>query len=227
MGYWNWLMFSDGGLLARVGVGVAIFAILAGYDLRKNGRAATRWREYAFLVVCVVTAMVYGVVNDLLTSSVSWEYFYYGKGLSSQLGAAVPPDLHEMHLAAAIVGIKATWSAGLLIGVAILLANNPSKSLPRLRNRSLLRLLPLVVAMTMLGAVFGGVAGRLGLPALWNHDFAMMLRRNEMRPERFMIAYGVHLGGYIGGFFAMILAVWRVRRRRRLLNSARLAHVEV
>jgi len=214
--FWNWLILSDAGLFLRIAVGVCIFAVFALVDLRKNRAAATRWREYAFLLTCVLAAIAYGAMNDQLTSAISWEYFYYGKDLANQLGAQVPPDPLKLHLAAAIVGIKATWSAGLLIGVAMLLANNPSKCLPRLRNRSLLRALPLVLLLTLLFAAAGAIAGRFALPALWNSDFADMLRRNEMRPRRFMTVYGIHLGGYIGGLLGMLAAVWRIRLRRRL-----------
>jgi glucan phosphoethanolaminetransferase (alkaline phosphatase superfamily) len=213
--FWNWLTFSDSGLLFRIGVGVAIFAVLAISDLRKNRAAATRWREYSFLVICVLLALVYGLINDALTSSISWEYFYYGKDLAAQLGPQVPPDPMKLHLAAAVIGMKATWSAGLVIGVALLLANNPSRRLPRLRNRSLLRWLLLVLLLTLLFAAAGAIAGHFALPALWNSDFAAMFHRNEMRPRRFMTAYGIHLGSYIGGLLGMLAAAWRIRLQRR------------
>src|SRR4051812_27767308 len=131
MPFWTWLIHSTPGLLTRIAAGVAIFAALAIHDLHKNRNRATRWREYAFLLICVLAAMTYGVINDQITSAISWEYFYYGKDLAAELGPATPPDPRALHLAAAVVGIKATWSAGLLIGVAILLSNNPSKSLPQ------------------------------------------------------------------------------------------------
>jgi hypothetical protein len=215
MQFWNWLILSNAGLLLRIAVGVAIFAALALSDLRKNRAAATRWREYVFLIICVLAAMAYGAINDQLTSAISWEYFYYGKDIAAQLGPQIPPDPLKLHLAAAIVGMKATWSAGLIIGVALLIANNPSKRIPRLRNRSLVRSLPLVLLLTLLCAAAGAIAGHFTLPALWNSDFAAMLRRNEMRPRHFMTAYGIHLGGYIGGLIGMLAAVWRIRLRRR------------
>src|SRR4051794_25441713 len=125
MPFWTWLIHSTAGLFARIAAGIAIFAGLAIVDWRKHGSKATRWREYAFLVTGVIVAMLYGVVNGQITCTISWEYFYYGKELAAELGPTTPPDSPRLHLAAAIVGMKATWSAGLLIGVAILLANNP------------------------------------------------------------------------------------------------------
>ena len=212
---WDWLIHSDAGLALRIGVGAAIFAILALIDLARNGRHATRWREYALLLIAAVVAMAFGAINDVITSSISWEYFYYGKGLSEQLGPTVPPDPSRLQAAAALVGVKASWSAGLIIAVALLLANNPSKRLPRLRNRSLLIYLPIALTCVIVGGVLGGLTGYAGLPTHWNTDFAEMLQRDEMRPRRFMATYGVHLGEYLGGAVGMILALGLIRRRRR------------
>src|SRR5437868_15408094 len=139
---WTWWTNSTAGLWARIAIGVLIFAALAWWDYRRNRDQATRWREYLVLVACTLGAMAYGIVNDQITSTISWEYFYYGKDLADTLGPHLPPDSIKLHLAAALVGIQATWSAGLIIGVALLVANNPSKTLPRLPNTALLNQLP-------------------------------------------------------------------------------------
>lgn len=212
---WTWLIDSTAGLLLRIGIGVVIFALLALGDLRRHRRRATRWREHAFLFLCVLFALLYGIINDQITSALSWEYFYYGKDLAAELGPQTPPDPCRLHLAAAVVGMKATWSAGLLIGVALLVANNPSKRFPRLRNRELIAQLPLLLLVTAVVAALGAIAGHFALPARWNEDFAEMLRRREMRPRRFMTAYGIHLGGYLGGAAATVIAVCRIRLQRR------------
>jgi len=215
---WSWLR-SDAGLIARIAIGATIFAALAIYDYARNREQATRWREYAILLVAVMAAMAYGVINDQITSSISWEYFYYGKDLAEQLGPKTPPDPVKLHWAAAMVGMKATWTAGLIIAVALLLSNNPEKNLGRLPIASLGKFLPMVLIVTLSGAALGATAGSLGLPARWDEDFAAMLRRDEMRPRRFMMVYGIHLGGYAGGAVGTIVAVWRIRRRRKALGG--------
>src|SRR6266446_6393487 len=116
MGGWDGWLRSDAGLLARVAIGVGIFAVLAAADVARHGRAATRWREYAFLVIAVSAALAYGIANDAIASGISWEYFYYGKGLERQLGAQLPPDPTALRWVACAVGAKATWTAGLVIG---------------------------------------------------------------------------------------------------------------
>ena len=80
---WDWLVHSN--------AGVGFFAVLAGVDIMRNGRAATRWREYIFLLTAVVVAMIYGIANNQISATVSWEYFYYGKELQCVL------DGHGQH----------------------------------------------------------------------------------------------------------------------------------
>ena len=60
----------------RLTIGLSIFALLAIVDLHRNGKQARRWREYAFLAAVVAIAMLYGILNDQITSAISWEYFY-------------------------------------------------------------------------------------------------------------------------------------------------------
>ncbi len=218
---WHWLTQTGAGLTARIAAGVAIFSVLAIIDLRRNGLGATRWREYLVLVVCVVAAIVYGVANDLLTSSISWEYFCYGKGLwPDVVGSELPPAPLRLHLAASIVGMKATWSAGLIIGVAMLLANNPRASRPQLPFGSILLMLPLIAATAIIAAILLGFAGYAGGLTWLSDDFAQMLRNDEMRPRRFMMVFGIHLGGYIGGATGLIAVIIKIFVRRRLHATA-------
>jgi hypothetical protein len=210
----HWLVYSPAGLVTRVCIGLAIFAALAIVDLRAHGRNATRWREYAFLLLCVVAAVGYGALNDQITSRISWEYFYYAKELSKELGPEVPPDPAALRRAAAIVGAKAAWSAGLLIGVALLIANNPRQDRPRLSYRTLVGLLATILACAAAcGAVFGVIGYRGGLT--WaSEDFREMWQTNLFRPRRFLCTWGVHLGGYLGALVGTAICVVYVLNAR-------------
>ena len=207
----SWLIHSEGGLLLRVTLGVLIFAALALADLKRNGSQARRWREYLFLLFCVVVALLYGILNDQLTVSLSWEYFYYGKSLDSVLGPQIPPAEFPLRWEAAKVGMKATWSAGLILGVVLLLANNPRKHSPALPFTRLYRLLPLLLLLPVLMAATLGLLGYLGGLTWANSDFPLLLKDNLWRPYHFMAVYGIHLGGYIGGGLAAILAAILIR----------------
>jgi hypothetical protein len=198
----------------RLVIGLSIFAVLAMVDLRRHGREARRWKEYVFLAAVVAVAILYGVVNDLITSSISWEYFYYGKELSAVLGPQTPPERAAMRWQAAMVGVKATWSVGLILGSVMLIANNPSRSMPPLTFARLFGFVPWVFLFTAcMGVVFGfiGAKGELN----WcSQDFVEMAQTNLFRPSHFMTAWGVHLGGYLGGIIGGVIAACRIRAAR-------------
>ena len=213
---WNWWLKSDAGLVARVAIGASILLALALWDLHRHGSRATRWREYAFLVGCVALALLYGIANDQITTTISWEYFAYGKFAENALPAGEPPNSPRFRWEAAKVGMKATWTAGLIIGVALLIANNPRRDgRPRLTYRRLARRVPLVFAVTAMAAVCLGVAGYFGTFLPFISDFREMVERDEWRPRRYMAVFGVHLGGYVGGVIGTVLSVVSVARERR------------
>jgi hypothetical protein len=212
MAAWRWLI-SDASLPWRIAVGVGILFVMAMTEMARKGWAARRWKEYLFL-------LGYGAVNDQITSRISWEYFYYGKELAPVLGPRVPPERGKLSWEAAKVGMKATWTVGLLIGVAILLANNPNRRWRQLPYGQLLAIALEVIVCAVIGAAALAWAGSRGWLAVMSDDFREMLRRDEMRPYAFMTAYGVHLGGYIGGFLGAAWAIVKVRWARQHLPLA-------
>ena len=58
-------------------------------------------------------------------------------------------------------------------------------------------------------------AGYAGAFTFLSTDFHEMLRRDEFRPRRFMLVFGLHLGGYVGALLGTLAAVVQVRRNRR------------
>jgi hypothetical protein len=216
----DWLVHSDGGLLVRIVVGCSVFAGLAIADFSRHGRSATRWREYAVLAAAVGAAMLYGIVNDQITSGISWEYFYYGKELDKVLGPQTPPQAWALRWEAAKVGMKATWTAGLIFGVVLLLANNPYRDLPRLKNRELLEMIPIMVLMAAGLGIIGGILGYEGFLSSLSADFQEMMRTDVFRPRRFICTWGIHLGGYVGGFVGTFVAAVIIVRRRVMEGKA-------
>jgi hypothetical protein len=116
--------------------------------------------------------------------------------------------------------MKATWTVGLLIGVVLLLANNPSRRWPQLRFGHLIYVAIGVILFAIAGAAVVGFAGSCGWLAFTSEDFREMLRRDEMRPHQFMTAYGIHLGGYVGGLIGAIWAIVKIRSFRRKYSVA-------
>jgi hypothetical protein len=204
--------------LPRFVFGILALAALAIYDLRHHGPQATRWREYAFLLLCTAVAMLYGIINDQITCRISWEYFYYGKELAPILGPQAPPDAGALSLQALRIGAAATWWAGLIIGAAMLIANNPSRRYARLSYPRLIARLPAIIAITVICAILFGVAGDHYLLNGISPDFQSIAETNLWRPHRFMTVYGIHLGGYIGGAIAMIYSVASILRERHQMD---------
>lgn len=215
----NWWLHSDAGLMTRVAVGVSVFAVLALWDWRAKGTEATRWREYLFLLLCVISALAYGIINDQITTTISWEYFAYGKGVAELLPVSVKPNSAPFRWEVAKIGMKATWSAGLIVGVALLVANNPRAGRTRLTYTQLARSITIVFAITASVAVALGLAGYCGAFVPISRDFAEMLAQDQWRPRRFMAVYGIHLGGYIGALCGIGAAVVRITRRRHQIAS--------
>lgn len=211
----SWLLHSDAGLAVRIAIGVAILGVFAVVDLRRHGRSARRWREYLFLVACVFIALAYGFVNDQLTVWISWEYFYYGKDLMGALGPETPPAEWPLRWEAMKVGAKATWSAGLILGVILLIANNPSPKLAPLTFGRLFAYLPFLLIVTVSFAIVLGAIGSLGGLTWVTNEFDLLVREDLWRPRRFMGVYGIHLGGYIGGFVGAMVVAYRIRRERK------------
>jgi len=82
--------------------------VAAGYDYYRNRGGATRWREYRLVVVGGLVGAVFGMVNDVVTSSIPPEYFTLGKGLAGGDG---------LQTRAALLGMQAGSSAGNSIAV--------------------------------------------------------------------------------------------------------------
>jgi len=219
MAGWDWWLKTDAGLLTRVAIGCSIFAVLAMIDLARSGRRATRWREYMFLILAVVLAMAYGAINDAIASRVSWEFFFYGKGLSDQLGPQVPPDPVALRSAAIGVGLRATWSAGLIAGVALLIANNPRQGRTRLTYRTLSVLLVVILLTAALFAFAGAVVGGMGWLTWTNPDIAAIAKENLFRPKQFMTVYGMNMGGYAGGILGTAICITWIARRRKMQST--------
>jgi len=212
--FWQWLFFSDAGLLARIAAGVAIFAALAAWDICRKGKQARRWREYLFLLAAVGVALAYGLINDQITATISWEYFFYNKEGYKALGVETPPDMAALRIEAVKVGLKATWTVGLLFGVAVLIANNPRKDRPQLAYRRLYRLLWVPLAGAIVLAALLGLAGWLGLL----DRFTDLIVVGD-RPRNSLCVFSIHLGGYLGSFIGAVAVIAGILRQRRRLKS--------
>lgn len=192
----------------RAFVLVAGLAILAGraiHDVAIHGREASRAKEYAFLLLTTFAAVVYGVVHDQITATISPEYFLVWKGLAT--------DPLPWRIAVTLVAVRSSWWAGLLAGVCFLLANNPSRSgRRRLGYGELARLAAVPPAVALVTAVACGAANvvdPLGAAARVGPLVA------QPRLGAFMFVWGVHFGSYVGALVGVAWVMWRIVVRRR------------
>ena len=201
-------VFSEATYPYRVLAGTIFFLVLGVYDLRKHPENPRRAKEYLFLFVAMVLAVVYGVVHDQITATISPEYFIFGKLLDFD-----PPPFRW---AVARLAAKASYGVGLLAGAFLLIANNPSKKRQQLPYRELLRLVLLPLGAAALGAAIGGL--------LYSFDLFHQRPRVSYfvdKPDipRFLIVWGIHTGSYVGGgagTLAAVVVVLARRRRRRI-----------
>lgn len=190
---------------ARLGLLLALMAFGAAVDRRVNGPAARRGREYAFLLAAGAIGAAFAFACDQVTSRLSPEYFVEGKGLAPGPGFA--RAVVELSLQAGLV-------AGLVLGGALLLANQPRADRPALPLRRLL----LRAAWPLAGAALAAPLGALVLPPLDPLDLRGRLRGvvAEAALEDLVRVWGIHAGLYAGAVVGTLVGVVEVRRRRAL-----------
>lgn len=204
-------MLDDSYSGARLLVGLAGVAILVGlaaHDIAKDRADTRRAKEYAFLLATTLAAVVYGVLHDHITSTISPEYFLEGKGLSS--------DPRPWPLAVTLLAVRASWWPGLAIGAALLVANNPRRTghPPQLPYAELARLaaLPLVAACT------GAACGAINVTDPFGLSGTVQTFVAPDRVRAFLLVWGIHAGSYSGALVGGIYAVGLIIARRRRLD---------
>ncbi len=160
-------------------------------------------------LLCIVAAVIYGILHDQITARVCVEYFSVAHPMILPLTS---PTLLGLEW-----GILATWWVGCGLGI-LLAASARLGSLPSLSARELSHPIRLLLVSMACGALVAGVAGFFltntgvislqgplaeAIPA-WKHS-------------RFMADAWAHLASYfIGGCGGLVLCVRTYARRQRL-----------
>ena len=91
---------------ARVLALVVVAAALSVVDFYRRGKQSTGYREYGLIFVAGILGALLGAANDAITSTISPEYFIYGKGLTEGDG---------LRAEAIQYGLKVGFSGGIIL----------------------------------------------------------------------------------------------------------------
>ena len=189
--------------LLRLALLLVLMVLYAAYDYWKHKQAATRWKEYSFLVSCALLAAVIGVINDSITVRISPAYFIHGKGLAADDGLV---------FAAQCLGAQAGVVAGFICAGILLVATGTM-----LTYRQAYR----CIALICLGGVGAALLGAVLVPPIMqSSDILHALDLNDAEQIAFYQVWGVHLGLYAGALLALLLIVVAVRWRQHLQHVA-------
>src|ERR1700684_693421 len=86
---------------------LGLIVVAPAFDLWRRGKEAARPREYSFVWIAGILGGLVGFTNDSITSSISPEYFIYGKGFETVI---------DLRWRAGVYGFKAGLSAGVIGG---------------------------------------------------------------------------------------------------------------
>jgi hypothetical protein len=149
-------------------------------------------RAVQIILMCIVAAILYGILHDQVTVGICLEYFTIGH----------PPlfDVSDPTMLALAWGIVATWWVGLILGVGLALAARAGRW-PKRSARELIRPLALIMlligALSAMAAVMGHVAARMEWVYLLE---PLASRMPEQQHTPFITALWAHLASYIAGF---------------------------
>ena len=124
---------------------LGLMVVVASVDFYRKGPQATKFREYGFVVITGAIGAAVGLVNDLITSSISPEYFILGKGLEEGPGLRVQ---------AGLFGLQVGCSAGVIGGAISLYASRRKSAFPPIKYSRLCQML----WMPVIGAILCGIA---------------------------------------------------------------------
>ena len=188
----------------RVALLLGLMVIVSLVDFYRNRARAVKFREYGFVIITGLLGAVVGFVNDLITSSISPEYFTLGKGLEEG------PDLR---LQAGLFGLRVGFAAGVIGGAVCLYAGRRKSAFPPAKFFRLFQLLWMPVA----GAILGGIALPVALskfdPARFASQLNTLLSADGI--DRFRQVWWTHVGLYTGMVVGLSAMIFRIARERK------------
>jgi hypothetical protein len=170
-------------------------------------------QSLAIVLLCVVSAVAYGIAHDLVTAHICVEYFTVAH---PRLVASESPVVLAL-----LWGVVATWWVGAILGWLLALA---ARSGPRPQRdwRSLVRPVVMVNIVAALAATAAGLMGRAfarqGMIVVYDPLFAKIPREHHVA---FLTDAWAHTASYLVAFVGgAILVVWTWRSRSRMPRAS-------
>ncbi len=164
------------------------------------------------IVLCILAAVVYGILHDQVTARVCVEYFTIGH----------PPIFHadSPTLLALGWGIVATWWVGLFLGIA---ATMTARLGPRPKMNAVKLIRPIVLLMVITGCIslLAGIAGYFTATAggVWLVE-PLKSRVPYAKQTLFLADLWAHMAAYGVAFVGGILVCVRIWLRRKRLGTS-------
>jgi len=165
-------------------------------------------RPVRIVIVCVIVAVVYGVIHDEITAHICVEYFTVAH---PHLFPTQSPTILGIAW-----GITGTWWLGLLLGLVLARVATVDAGAPKLNARFLASRIALIVGITAFSALVSGVA--VYYLAMNSH---LVLPDPNVSPEKhnaFYAVWAAHLASYFAAIstsLLVVLNVWSMRMRPR------------
>ena len=165
------------------------------------------------ILLCILSAVVYGILHDQITARVCVEYFTIGH----------PPIFHTASptLLGLGWGVIATWWVGAFLGILAAVAARVG-GLPKAAATELIRPLAVLMAMAAIAALISGITGFFAARTfgVWL-PMSLVARLPEAKLNAFQADLWAHLAsyavGFIGGFAVciwLLILRWRKERAR-------------
>lgn len=164
---------------------------------------------FLLLILAAVAAALFGAAHNQLSYSVGPTYFTEFKFDQFQIAAALPE-----RFGAALVGIRASWWMGPLIGLPAFLYGLFAVPQARTYFAAGLGAIFLVVFLTTFGAL-AGLIGGLVADSTGLLDPYLNFRDGPTRSD-FLRAGFMHDASYLGGALGLIAAFFPMRRARAI-----------
>jgi hypothetical protein len=161
--------------------------------------------------IAVIAAVIYGIVNDQITATVSPEYYSVFK--RDQFEPIMGLMFAPTRVVALVTGTMGTWWYGLFLGIMLGICSMVGRCAP-LPTRRYIQAVGWVMTTTMGVSVLFGVVAYIAEPFI-KPDVVHWPFLAGIEDVRSAFAVGWwHNGAYLGAFAASIVAGYRVQRER-------------